>query len=95
MTSHELLSHLPEAEAAELKKLTARAESLKTQRAKLLTRAGGSCTLQEVADSMGLSRERVRQIERLALMKLHRRINENPDLADLASYIGVTTAAAQ
>jgi len=38
----------------------------------------GPCTLQEVAEYMGISRERVRQIEEGALNKIRRKLNDYP-----------------
>lgn len=40
----------------------------------LMVRPGDTCSLQEIADVMGITRERVRQIEAAALMKVRKRM---------------------
>ena len=46
-----------------------------------------ACTIAEVADRQGLTRERVRQLERNALRQLR---EPSPRLADLAEAVGIT-----
>ena len=49
---------------------------------------GVTHTLQEIADSMGISRERVRQIEKRAMAKIRRVLKSRYGITNLAEFLG-------
>ena len=87
-TEADIRRHLDPADLAELDTLIAEAGVLHTRYASLKARQEqrhGGASLAEVANHHGITAERVRQIQKVALYKLRRRLGSDPSFQQLAA----------
>lgn len=87
---NDILAKLSHDDAAEIQQLRIKLDEQLNNYISLSEKSYRGPTLTEVGKSLGIGRERARQIEKLALMKLKRRIKTDSLMIDIAEQLGIS-----